>query len=383
MSLNNQANQRSEVGDRVAAAQAFADGCEGLSASSQAHLRLARVRWLLARRTSGPDTDELLIADCVEASRLAADVAEETRLVGPARRAVADTVADLTQQRPDLADHLSSALPVWALSRPDDDLVSLCDEWLSGGSWAQRELFFTEHLDQVRDPNTRADLRTLHFQQPEVRGLALLERLLDDIDKHGVDQVLARARHHFTLGEELTDWLETITWRDSERFLVDHRHLLNDNEAPSSLARFGDGPLVQQHLGLLMLSASVGIEAAYAARADADTAVNLGNELIEKLAWPAVASLLLAAPGLAERPFALAYLLLVLDAVNNDQGAQWTPDPELLERASRHATPELRMLGAGRLRRLLRDHSGLPSSLATLADALTPAEELLGDAPTQ
>ncbi len=375
MSLNNQANRRSEVGDLSTALQAFADSWEGLPASSQAHLRTARVRWLIARRGWGAGTVDLLITDCAEASRLAEDLTEEAHLLGPARRAVAGTVAGLSQQRPELADRLSSVLPVWALSTPDDDVVSLCNDWLGSGSWSQQELFLTEHLDRLRDPKTRADLRTLCFQQPEARGLALLERLLDDIDEHGVEQVLTQARHDFTLGEELRDWLETSTWRESERFLVDHRHLLTDNDALSSLASFGDGALVQQHLGLLMLSASVGIDTAYAARADAETAVNVGNELIEKRSWPAVVALLWAAPGLAERPFALTYIILVLDAVNTNQGADWTPNPELIEQARRQGTPEQRKVAAGRLRHLLRDHPGQPPSLTTLADALTPADE--------
>ena len=375
MSLNNQAAMRSEVGDLSTALQAFADSWEGLPASSQAHLRTARVRWLIARRGWGAGTVDLLITDCAEASRLAEDLSEEAHLIGPARRAVAGTVAGLSQQRPELADRLSSVLPVWALSTPDDDVVSLCNDWLGSGSWSQQELFLTEHLDRLRDPNTRADLRTLCFQQPEARGLALLERLLDDIDEHGVEQVLTQARHDFTLGEELRDWLETSTWRESERFLVDHRHLLTDNDALSSLASFGDGALVQQHLGLLMLSASVGIDTAYAARADAETAVNVGNELIEKRSWPAVVALLWAAPGLAERPFALTYIILLLDAVNTNQGADWTPNPELIEQALRQGTPDQRKVAAGRLRHLLRDHPGQPPSLTTLADALTPADE--------
>jgi tetratricopeptide (TPR) repeat protein len=380
-SLNNQANRRSEIGDSLGAMTAFADGWEELSASSQARLRLARVQWLLARSERSADTDEMLVADCLEASRLAEDATEETRLVGPARRTVADTVADLTQRRLDLTDRLSSVLPAWALRRPGDDLVSVCNEWLSATSWARSEQLLTEHLDLFRDPDTRESLRTLHFQLPEARGLTLLERLLDDIDEHGVEPVLAEAHRHFTLIEELTDWLETDTWQKSERFLVDHRHLLSDNDALQALAGFDRSPLIGQHLGLLGLSTSAGIETAYAALADADTAVNLGNELLERLDWPALASLLLASPRLGEQPFAFAYLSFVLDAVRNGQGAEWTPDPEVLEHARRHATPEQRRVAAGRLHRILRDHPGLPASLATLADALASTDKPPSDAP--
>ena len=380
MSLNNQATIRSEGGHPPAATKTFVAGWEGLSASVQSHLRMERVRWMLSHHASGDGADDLLLADCVEACRLATGTTEDARLVGSARRTIAGMVADLIGQRPDLADDLQSTLPAWALGEPGGEIVDLGDEWLGCESWAEREQFLTRYLDRLRDPTTREALRTLGFQQPELRGLAMLEQLLDDFDEHGVDQVLPVVRHHFTLIEELQEWLEMTTWRDSERFLTGHRQLLTDDEALSTLASLGDSPLIRQHLGLLTLAATVGVDTAYAARADADTAVSLGNELIESLRWPTISALLFAAPVIAERPFQLAYFLLLLDAVADHQGDDWAPDPDLLEHARRHATREQRALAESRLRRLVHDHSEVPSSLATLADTLAPADELPDDA---
>ncbi len=372
-SLNNQAAQRSEVGDRAGALAAFADAWEGLCPSSQAQLRVARIRWLLSGQAVDAEADGLLIADHAAAAELAAEDGE-ARLVGPARRAVVGVVEEARLRRPDLGAQINAILPGWALAQPDEDLIGLGNDWLNQASWSEREQFLRAHLALLQDPSTRSGLARLRFQQPEISGLTLLEHLLTRIDEHGADQALATARHGFTLVEELTAWLRTATWQGSEEYLAKHRHLLNEEDAPRVLAGFGPSPMIQQHLGLLILAAATSIDLAYAARADVATATALANELIERYDWQALQALALASPGLAERPFTLLLIHLVLDAIR--AVGEWTPDPDTLELAHRHGTAEQRRAAAGRLTRLTRDHPNQSRHLTTLAAALTPNLDL-------
>ncbi|MDF1490337.1 CHAT domain-containing protein, partial [Tessaracoccus caeni] len=370
-SLNNQANQRADAEGIPTASRVFAEGWDGLSPASRARLLMARVRWSLAREDAN-ETSSLIVEDCASAATLVAEESEDPRPIGEARRELIGVVATVLEQRPDLAERLTTALPPWILTPVPDAFVDVCNRWLHCASWAERELFLEQHLDRLSGPEERTLLGTLRIQHPEVEGLGLLETLLDEIEKHGADNVLPQARGHFTREEELTAWLSTGTWRESERFLAQHRHLLEDRDAREWFAQYGDDPLFRQHYGLLSLSAAIGIERAYVAREDADTAADLGNELVEKRDWEALHSLLLAAPVLRERPFNAAYLLLVFDAIASNQAEDWAPDAALLEQARRHATPLQAKAAVRRLRILLRDHPDLPLSLVALADALTP-----------
>ncbi|SHJ43638.1 hypothetical protein SAMN02745244_02508, partial [Tessaracoccus bendigoensis DSM 12906] len=369
-SLNNLANRLSEVGDRTGALQAFEDAWSGLTSGTEIHLRLARVRWLLQQPGSRDDVGDPVVSDLAEASLLCEQVSDDPRAAGESRRSVVGTVAWVLEERPDLADEFVAKLPGWTLFQPGEDLMGLGNQWLRAGAWAAREQFLSDHLHQLTEPEVRAGLRLLCFQQPELGELALLERLLDDIERDGLPAVLAGVGPIFVLREQLEEWLQTTDWHSSERYLLRHPNLVGSRDALAVLASYGDSPMIRQHRGLLVLAAAAGVEAAYAARADAEIAADLGNELIEKLQWDAIPALLQSAPGLAKHLFNVAYLILVHSAIDHREDGDWQPDEDLLGMLREVGTPEQCQVAANRLRRLRKHHPDLPARLSSLADAL-------------
>ena len=361
--LKNLATQLAQAGRHGEAVAAFADAAQEMDAGPKAEIQLGLATWL----TSQPDPPE---RSAERAHALAAAVASADSETDPvrgarARRAVRAAVAELNASSL-LADYLTPEIPAWVIAEPSDDFIRLLSMVTALPEWSQRSALLRDRRSSMLyDPASRQDRAALAALSDYGPLLDVLH-LLDAADQRGLDLVLTEvcaAEAHTKL---LRGWFDTPSWIASRQYLRTHPELLADPRTMASLSTVSSEPLVRQHLGIIRLVSTIGLDAAYdivldpaEAGAAALAGIEAGNLDLVFAIWS-------AAPRLAGEPFTGGYVAAVLLAVNGH------PDRarQAIGVAAQQAGQTARLAGVRRLRRLTDRQPTNISILSELADIL-------------
>ncbi|MFC4063396.1 tetratricopeptide repeat protein, partial [Actinoplanes subglobosus] len=358
MSLNNLGIRLSELGRREEAVAVFQAAGEELDAGPRAELDVALARWR-AREAGlvGDVTRDLIRA----ASR--ADDEEHPQRGARARRAVRTAVMELEPDDP------PAGWPGWIAEPLPDETVALLNRVLAQTSWVERAVVLRlPEAQSVFGPSARpvrAALAPLYSDNPAI--VHVLE-VLDAAEEQGLDTVLDALQadeKHQTL---VYGWLETPTWTASRRYLRSHPGLLTDPRTVEILAAIAADPVVQQHLAIARLSASMPIDTVYDIVLDAPDAVEAALAAIERADLDQLAEIWFAAPSLSRSPFVGPYVAAVLTArqVGGDDQAR-----ELVRMAAEQGDQETRRAAAARLSALAERVPDITELLLDLAGLLT------------
>jgi tetratricopeptide (TPR) repeat protein len=393
MALNNLSNQQSDAGNRDGALASITDAVQiqrDLAQASPAAflpnlaMALNNLSHMLERSDGDPwveaiayfddslpqaelrtyyaralAADNKLDAAIEQLASAAAGVASGDPVpLGRARRAIRGVATVLGASDP--------RLPQWATSPIPDEHVDLVNLWAAQRDWPAIDTFLSEHAGAVRQNDFRASLALIADLFPDNPVPASLTALLAEIDRDGLDTVLAagRARHHGT--ELLQAWIATPTWDQSASFLREHDAELTNTQIRDLLASYSDDDACQQHLGILYLADNMPVEDVYQIVTDTTVATEHALDLIESADLNRLALILAAAPKAAEGITGAFIQTVIALATGNHDAAH-----QLAELIAEHGNPSQREAFAIRLR-AFASHQPNPSPALDVADLIAP-----------
>ncbi|MFF7336882.1 tetratricopeptide repeat protein [Streptomyces sp. NPDC008163] len=220
-SLNNLADHLVNAGDPQGAIQAFENVITSIRGKRPAVGRgLARERASFAIRRPECSTTAGLRGLAQLASTPAAEAPDEVTFEArSALRAYAHKSAE--HQAEVIAmwqAEVATTSPAWLTLRPQ--ALETVAAWLYTLTWSDSYARWNEHAELLRSPEAAVALAEFALLYPEVT--ADHKTLREEILTQG-----ARAAYlPRVLGEQLSDWMESTTWEESEQFLRTHPDLL-------------------------------------------------------------------------------------------------------------------------------------------------------------
>ena len=257
-------------------------------------------------------------------------------------------------------------LPQWATSPIPDEHVDLINLWAAQRSWPAIDAFLNEHADTVQQKNFRASLALIADLFPDNPAPASLTALLAEIDRDGLDTVLAagRARHHRT--ELLQAWIATPAWDQSASFLQEHNAELTTPQIRALLAENSENAACRQHLAILALADDMPLDEVYQIITDTTVATEHALDLIESADLDQLALILAATPEAAEGVTGAFIQTVIALATGNHDAAR-----QLAELIAEHGKPSQREAFAIRLRAFASRQPD-PSPVLDIADLIGP-----------
>ncbi|GHE65585.1 hypothetical protein GCM10017771_89240 [Streptomyces capitiformicae] len=269
--------------DTQATLDVWADAVTALGANPvpQAELRARYAGQLAEHGALDKALEQLVHAALV-------DDMEEPHLLRRARQAIRTTVAEhgLDDDR----------LPDWATSPLPDAAIELVNEWAAASDWHHAEAFLRAHGEQLMAPGLRHDLQVTAAIFPGHAEIGNLTGLLDAIDSHGIEQILAGGRRTHDARLALRSWLGTDDWQTSKDFLDEPEIAVHSPEA-KGLLRHARSQVADQHLAILELSEVMPTDEVYAIVVDQGTAVEQAYQAIERADIQALRRILAAHDG--------------------------------------------------------------------------------------
>ena len=278
--------------------------------------------------------------------------------LGRARRAIRDAATTLGANDPQL--------PQWATSPIPDEHVDLINLWAAQRSWPAIDTFLNDHADIIQQNNFRASLALIADLYPDNPVPASLTALLAEIDRDGLNTVLAagRARHHRT--ELIQAWIATPTWDQSASFLREHNTELTNTQTRDLLASYSDDDACRQHLAILYLADTMPLQEVYQMVTDTTVATEHALDLIESADLNQLPIILAAAPKAAEGITGAFIQTVIALATGNHDAAR-----QLAELIAEHGNPSQREAFAIRLR-AFASHQPNPAPALDVADLIAP-----------
>ncbi|MER7751966.1 hypothetical protein [Kitasatospora sp. NPDC097643] len=332
-----------------------------------AELLAARARWHHER---GDLTG--CIADLREAARLA-DASGDPAAVGPARRQVQFQVASLRRDpaaAPAL-DGILPDLPAWTTADIPDAYSVPLSAWVEARDWSGRAAVLQQWHSLLARDEGGAALAAALVLFPEHPELALLEAVLAEAAKLGLDQVLARLNATQAAITLVTSWLTTLTWAESLDHLQAHPELTTDPLVRQYLFDHVTDDHARQHLGILNLLPHLPAAEVYEAITDPATAVETAADLLDQGHTDAVLPLVMAVPELLDTPFWGPYLGGIYTLHTADGPEHLAEAERLFTAAAEQGTEVQRAAGAARLRALARHRPQDAPQLERFAELLT------------
>ena len=357
LALNNQGKLRAQLGDRAAAMTAINEAVSlrlGLARANPAGFTedLINSTWALADIVA--ESDEIVGGRTVwEGSRAAvensvmrsrvtvaaglwsavndkeADAADLVRLAteeaagpyGPGTPTIPKSaVSDARQFVRDIARELrriAKDLPLWVttdIPAPHIDLVNAINQSADLQAMAEQII---SHRQIVTSPAFVTTVRIIEFLFPAEGGnLPLLSLVLDQLQRSGLDEIVATMRRHHAATSRIDDWMRTQTWADAIKYFSEHGTELSN---PDVVDLLRDGKARRQHLAVVLLAKTYSLEQIEGFLTDPVVAAEEGLHAVDRGNLEHLALILAANPGALELSSTGSLLVAVLLSSNGQQ----------------------------------------------------------------
>lgn len=275
---------------------------------------------------------------------------------GRIRFAINRTVASLGPGDP--------RLPWWAVTPVPDGDLGLIVRWAGRRGWPDTEALLAEHADVLRQESLRTSLSVLSELLPSDPAPAALADFLADLDRRGLEAVLASGRAAHAAAELLTAWVATATWEESAGFLREHFAELTTAGVRELLASHEDATS-RQHLAILELTDGLPPDEVYQIVTDAPAATEHALDAVETGDTGQLNRILAAAPGILGIGASGVFLQAVLALASAEPGIA----SEYATMIATHGNPGQREALAIRLREFAR-HQPDPAPALAIADVI-------------
>jgi anaphase-promoting complex subunit 5 len=284
--------------------------------------------------------------------------AGEGRALGSARLVINRTAVSLEADDP--------RLPRWAVTPVPDGDLKVIVRWAARRGWPDVEALLGEHADALGQQNFRTSLSVVSELFPGDPAPPSLAAFLADIDRQGLETVLASGRTAQAAAELLTAWVATATWEESASFLREHVAELTAADVRELLASHED-ETSRQHLAVLELADRLPLDEVYQVVTDAPTATERALDAVEAGDTGQLNRILAAAPGILRTGASGVFLQAVLALTS----AEPSIAGEYATMIATHGNPGQREALAIRLREFAR-HQPDPAPALAIADVIAP-----------
>jgi hypothetical protein len=277
---------------------------------------------------------------------------------GRTRFAINRTVASLGSDDP--------RLPWWAVTPVPDGDLGLIVRWAGRRGWPDTETLLAEHADALRQESFRTSLSVVSELLPSDPAPAALADFLADVDRRGLEAVLASGRAAHAAAELRAAWVATATWEESAGFLREHLAELTTAGVRELLASHEDATS-RQHLAILELADGRPLDEVYQIVTDPAAATEHALDAVETGDTGLLNRILAAAPGILGTGASGVFLQAVLALASAEPGVAG----EYATMIATHGNPGQREALAIRLREFAR-HQADPAPALGIAGIIAP-----------
>ncbi|MGV1010398.1 MAG: hypothetical protein ACOYBY_17660, partial [Dermatophilaceae bacterium] len=339
-STRNWATFLTESGDRPAASTTWAESRSAVSLPFVATVTAAAATWL--HNHNDPKAAAHLLQQAVREAEASAppDLPQvSAHALTDIRRQVRGTAMAL----PDLHDGLQ--LPGWATEPIDDTVLDLLNVWAAARDPGERAAVLTRHADTLRSPTLDNTLDVLGFLHPGDAGVREARAIAAETTRHGLDAVVDELTRTHNAWQLVAAWVTSDTWPATIAFLQAHAHELGEPAVQQVLTQSQD-PAVAQHAALYRLATRHDDEHLLALLNDAHAASDTALTHLEHGNHHAMFDVYLANSRILNVPGSGPFTAAVLTALHGQRD-----DAEQLAADTRHnAAPVQRQALAIRLR---------------------------------
>jgi hypothetical protein len=254
-----------------------------------------------------------------------------------------------------------------------EDRLELVNRWSACRSWPEEGAFLREHRDALAEPAFESALAVLGELYPGDATIERRQALLREMRERGCDIVVEELAALHDSARVATAWIATRTWRESRDFLIENRERLLSGRTEAWLqgGLAGAEAVARQHLSILRLCRTAGVDEAYELVTDSTLAAERALAHLEAGDGEGLGLVLAANPSVSRLPFhgslLVASLGLLLGQAEDVRGA--------VTRAAAEASDVQRRVAAIRFRKLAATRPDLATATEGLVAALNAAPD--------